>query len=259
MGRPQSDNGHAQPPRIVIVGAGFGGIALAIRLREAGIESFTILEKADRVGGVWRDNTYPGLTCDIPSHLYSFSFEPNPTGRAATRRADEILAYLERCVDQDGLARHIRARDRGRPRRLRRGGGALARSRPTTARSSRPTSSSRATGQLVATRVPRARRARELRGPELPLGRWDHDVDLAGKRVARGRHGRERDPVRPRDRPRGRAGSTSSSARRRGSIPKNDRPYRSSSAASSAASRAPAPQPPAPSLAAPTSSSSAGP
>ena len=57
-------------PRIVIVGAGFGGIGLGIQLRRAGIDSFTILEKADAVGGVWRDNTYPGLMCDVPSHLY---------------------------------------------------------------------------------------------------------------------------------------------------------------------------------------------
>src|SRR5688572_18569986 len=63
-------------PVVCIVGAGFGGIGLGIRLKQAGIDSFTIFEREGGVGGVWRDNSYPGLTCDVPSHLYSFSFEP---------------------------------------------------------------------------------------------------------------------------------------------------------------------------------------
>ena len=89
---------------VAIVGAGFGGIGLGIRLKQAGIESFTIIEKADGVGGVWRDNTYPGLTCDIPSHLYSFSFEPNYEWTRRFARQPEILDYLERCVDSTGSA-----------------------------------------------------------------------------------------------------------------------------------------------------------
>ena len=76
MGRPRTTNGAAPTPRIVIVGAGFGGIGLGIELRKAGIGSFQILEREDAIGGVWRDNHYPGLTCDIPSHLYSLSSEP---------------------------------------------------------------------------------------------------------------------------------------------------------------------------------------
>ena len=95
-------------PRIVIVGAGFGGIGIGIQLRRAGIDSFTILEKADGVGGVWRANTYPGLTCDVPSHLYSFSFEPNHDWTRRFPPQAEILAYLERCADRHGLRDHIR-------------------------------------------------------------------------------------------------------------------------------------------------------
>ena len=63
---------------MAIVGSGFAGLGMAIRLREAGIEDFVVLEKADDVGGTWRDNSYPGCACDVPSHLYSFSFAPNP-------------------------------------------------------------------------------------------------------------------------------------------------------------------------------------
>ena len=66
-------------PRIAIVGSGFAGIGMAVRLQKMGITSFTIYEAAADIGGTWRDNTYPGAECDVPSHLYSFSFEPNPT------------------------------------------------------------------------------------------------------------------------------------------------------------------------------------
>ena len=65
-------------PRIAIIGAGFGGVAAAVGLREAGFTDVVLLEKADRIGGVWRDNAYPGCACDVPAPLYSFSFAPNP-------------------------------------------------------------------------------------------------------------------------------------------------------------------------------------
>jgi cation diffusion facilitator CzcD-associated flavoprotein CzcO len=64
--------------RIVVIGAGMSGILCGVRLQQEGISSFTIYEKGDRAGGTWRENTYPGLSCDIPSHVYSYSFEPNP-------------------------------------------------------------------------------------------------------------------------------------------------------------------------------------
>jgi len=93
---------------VLIIGAGFAGLGMAIRLKQAGIDDFTILERAERVGGTWRDNTYPGIACDIPSHLYSYSFEPNPSWSRFFAPQEEILAYLERCADKYGIRPHIR-------------------------------------------------------------------------------------------------------------------------------------------------------
>ncbi|MBL0216206.1 MAG: NAD(P)/FAD-dependent oxidoreductase [Myxococcales bacterium] len=93
---------------VVIVGAGFSGLCAGAKLKEAGIEDFVILEKAHGVGGTWRDNTYPGAACDIPSHLYSYSFEPNPRWSRAYGGQPEILAYLEHCATKFGLRPHLR-------------------------------------------------------------------------------------------------------------------------------------------------------
>jgi cation diffusion facilitator CzcD-associated flavoprotein CzcO len=92
----------------VVVGAGFSGLCAGIQLRRAGIEQFVILEQAAGVGGTWRDNSYPGAACDIPSHLYSYSFEPNPRWSRAYGGQPEILAYLERCAARYGLRPHLR-------------------------------------------------------------------------------------------------------------------------------------------------------
>jgi len=92
----------------VIVGAGFAGIGMAIKLDQAGLSRFVLLERADRVGGTWRDNHYPGCACDVPAHLYSFSFEPNPTWSLPYAPQNEILAYLERCVDKYRLRDRLR-------------------------------------------------------------------------------------------------------------------------------------------------------
>src|SRR6476646_5009979 len=94
--------------RVAILGAGAGGIGLAVRLKKAGIEDFVVFEKADGVGGTWRANTYPGAACDIQSHLYSFSFDLNPDWSEAYATQPEILAYLERCADRFGIRPHIR-------------------------------------------------------------------------------------------------------------------------------------------------------
>ena len=99
---------RAEGGRVVIVGTGFAGIGMGIRLAQAGIHDFTILEQASGVGGTWRDNRYPGAACDVESNLYSFSFEPNPGWSRAFASQAEILAYLERCVDKYGLRPHIR-------------------------------------------------------------------------------------------------------------------------------------------------------
>ena len=104
----------AQPatPRIAIVGSGFAGIGMAIRLQQMGITSFTIYEAAGDVGGTWRDNTYPGAACDVPSHLYSFSFEPNPAWSRAFGSQAEIFAYLKHCARKYGVDRYVRCNAR---------------------------------------------------------------------------------------------------------------------------------------------------
>ncbi len=101
-----SDTG-SQHARIAIVGAGFSGLGIAIRLKQRGIDDFVILERAADVGGTWRDNTYPGCACDVPSHLYSFSFAPNPTWTHTFSPQQEILDYLRWCAGRFGLAPHI--------------------------------------------------------------------------------------------------------------------------------------------------------
>ncbi|HEY7439065.1 MAG TPA: NAD(P)-binding protein, partial [Acidimicrobiia bacterium] len=98
------------PPRIAILGAGVAGLCMAIRLKMAGIESFTIFEKSEGVGGTWRDNTYPGASCDVPSHLYSYSFAPKSDWTRVFAEQPEILEYLDACADRFGLRPHLRAR-----------------------------------------------------------------------------------------------------------------------------------------------------
>ena len=82
-------------PKIVIIGAGMTGILMAIKLREAGIDDIVILEKKDKLGGTWRENTYPGVACDVPAHMYTYSFEPNPNWSSRFAGGDEIQSYFE--------------------------------------------------------------------------------------------------------------------------------------------------------------------
>ncbi len=93
-------------PTVAILGAGAGGIAMGAALTRAGYD-YTIYEKSDGVGGTWRDNTYPGAACDVPSHFYSFSFAPNPWWSRTYATQPEILSYLERCADQFGVRSHV--------------------------------------------------------------------------------------------------------------------------------------------------------
>jgi len=94
--------------RVVIIGAGFGGIGLGIKLKQSGVNDFVILEKSDSVGGVWRENRYPGAACDVPSHLYSFSFEPKADWPRKFSGQADILNYLTKCARKHGLVPHIR-------------------------------------------------------------------------------------------------------------------------------------------------------
>jgi cation diffusion facilitator CzcD-associated flavoprotein CzcO len=93
--------------RIAVIGAGFAGLGTAIQLKQSGIHDFVVLERGDDIGGTWRDNSYPGCACDVPSHLYSYSFAPNPDWSRAFSSQPEIQAYLQRCADQFNLRPHI--------------------------------------------------------------------------------------------------------------------------------------------------------
>ncbi|MEX2589352.1 MAG: NAD(P)/FAD-dependent oxidoreductase, partial [Chitinophagales bacterium] len=102
------DKNSARKFEIAIIGSGFAGICMGIKLREAGITDFVILEKADEIGGTWRDNTYPGAACDVSSHLYSFSFELNPKWKRMFSGQQEIFEYLKHCIKKYDLLKHIR-------------------------------------------------------------------------------------------------------------------------------------------------------
>ena len=101
----------ARELRVAVIGAGMAGILSAIKLTEAGLTDLTVYEKADRIGGTWRENTYPGIACDVPSHLYRFSFAPNPDWSRTFSPGDEIEAYLEQVVRDFDVERLIRFGD----------------------------------------------------------------------------------------------------------------------------------------------------
>jgi cation diffusion facilitator CzcD-associated flavoprotein CzcO len=104
----QRNDAEPEQVEIAIVGAGFGGIGLAVKLREAGFDDFVILERASGLGGTWRDNTYPGCACDVPSQLYSYSFAQNPDWSRTYGKQPEILAYLHTVAERHGVVPHIR-------------------------------------------------------------------------------------------------------------------------------------------------------
>ncbi len=97
-------------PSVVIVGGGLSGLATAMQLVRSGITTFSVIEQSEGVGGTWRDNTYPGSACDVPSHLYSFSFFPKSDWSRRFADQPEILSYAESCVEHFGLADHLRTR-----------------------------------------------------------------------------------------------------------------------------------------------------
>lgn len=166
----------------IIVGAGFSGLAAGIALRRIGITDFVILEKADRVGGTWRENTYPGAACDVPSHLYSYSFEPNPNWSRSFGGQAEILAYLERCADTYGLRPYLRFDQRVDEARFDDVQGVW------TVKTASETLQARAlllgNGALHIPSLPDIPGLESFQGDRFHSARWNHDVDLRGKRVA---------------------------------------------------------------------------
>jgi cation diffusion facilitator CzcD-associated flavoprotein CzcO len=168
---------------VAIVGTGFGGLGMAIKLKKAGMTSFVLFEKAGSVGGTWRDNTYPGAACDVQSHLYSFSFEPNPRWSHQFARQEEILAYLEYCTDRYGIEPYIRfdtAVD-GATFDEQEGVWTLRLSDGSTSRARVLVS---ATGGLSQPLYPNIDGLDSFQGDLFHSARWNHDCDLTGKRVA---------------------------------------------------------------------------
>jgi cation diffusion facilitator CzcD-associated flavoprotein CzcO len=162
------------------VGGGFGGVGAAALLRRAGYDDVTLFERGERLGGVWNDNTYPGASCDIPSHLYEFSFAPNPRWSRRYAPQPEIQAYVEDVARRHGVRAHT-----GTDVRAARWD---EHARRWTVETSRGTHEAdvllTACGQLSTPSVPALPGLDDFAGPAFHTARWDHDVDLDGKRVA---------------------------------------------------------------------------
>ncbi|MDT5157764.1 MAG: hypothetical protein QOH51_2121 [Acidobacteriota bacterium] len=168
--------------RIAIIGSGFSGLGTAIRLKQQGTDDFLIFERAEDVGGTWRDNSYPGCACDVQSHLYSFSFAPNPDWTRSYSPQPEIWDYLKRCAHDFRLLPHIRFRHEVRE--------------ATWDESAQlwriETSQGRytarvlvlASGALSEPSMPVLRGLEAFEGKAFHSARWDHGYELAGRRVA---------------------------------------------------------------------------
>ncbi|MBV8789624.1 MAG: NAD(P)/FAD-dependent oxidoreductase [Mycobacterium sp.] len=166
-----------------IIGAGPGGLALGILLTQAGFRDFTIFDREDDVGGTWRINTYPGLACDVKSHLYSFSFDLNANWSRLWSAQPEILAYFQRCADKYGLRTHLRLRTEIRS----------ARWDPDTQLWCLTTATGErqhfnvvvsAVGLFTRPLLPELVEQEPFTGTVMHSSRWDHSIPLDGKRVA---------------------------------------------------------------------------
>jgi len=173
-------NPQARPLRCAVIGAGMAGILAAIKLTEAGISDFTVYEKADRVGGTWRENTYPGLSCDVPSHLYSYSFALTSEWSYRFAPGPEIEAYLERVAAEHGVMERVRFGD------------AVSRCEFSDGRWHLTTAAGHhddvdlviaATGVLHHPKYPDIDGLDTFGGAMFHSARWDHDVPLDGARV----------------------------------------------------------------------------
>ncbi|MEM9897635.1 MAG: NAD(P)/FAD-dependent oxidoreductase, partial [Bacteroidota bacterium] len=166
----------------IIIGSGFSGLAMAIKLKERGIHDFVILEKASEVGGTWRENTYPGAECDIPSALYSYSFEPYPYWEFKWSMQEQILAYIKYVVDKYDLRHHIHFQ-----REMTSAKWADTESHWVVCTKDGLTYHSRALicaiGQLHHPRVPDIKGKDSFSGANWHSARWRHDVPLNDKVV----------------------------------------------------------------------------
>jgi cation diffusion facilitator CzcD-associated flavoprotein CzcO len=167
---------------VVVVGAGFGGVGAAVMLQRAGYTDVTVLERGERVGGVWHHNTYPGAACDIPSHLYEFSFAPNPDWTRRYAPQAEIQQYLEDVARRYGVFDRIHTGTEVQSARWdeERGRWLIE----TSAGAYEADVLLTACGQLSVPKLPRVSGLDDFAGPAFHTARWRHDVDVAGKRVA---------------------------------------------------------------------------
>jgi cation diffusion facilitator CzcD-associated flavoprotein CzcO len=168
-------------PSVAVVGGGFGGVGAAVMLRREGYEDVTVFEKGERVGGVWQHNTYPGAACDIPSHLYEYSFAPNSWSRRYAPQA-EIQAYVEGVARRFGVLDRVRTATEvsGASWDEERGEWRLE----TSAGPHEADLLITACGQLSVPQTPPIRGLDSFDGPAFHTAEWRHDVNLAGKRVA---------------------------------------------------------------------------
>lgn len=167
---------------VIILGAGFAGICTAIKLVESGRRNFIVLEKADTPGGTWRDNVYPGCACDVPSHLYSFSFAQHPGWTSTFAAQPEILAYLRQLVLRYGIERHI-VFNSNVVRMVWDGPAALWHLSTADGRSFSAHVVIAATGALHVPTMPAISGLDSFAGPVFHTARWRRDVELAGRRV----------------------------------------------------------------------------
>lgn len=176
-------NTPTAPLQVAIIGSGFGGLGLGYYLKQAGIDDFTIFEKADDVGGTWRENTYPGSGCDIPSHLYSFSFEPHYPWAYRYGKQTEILEYQRHCARKYGIGRHIRFGCEVTGAEFDEASALwtvqLANGERLQARNVVS-----AVGQLHRPAYPKIPGLERFKGKAFHSANWDHSFDLKGKTVA---------------------------------------------------------------------------
>jgi len=167
---------------IAVIGGGFSGIAMAVELLRSGREDFVVLERARDVGGTWRDNAYPGCACDVPSHLYSFSFAPNPEWSSTFSPQPEIRAYLRRVAEEQGVLDHVcfgcEVEEAAWDTETRRW------DLVTAAGPLRARVLIAAGGPLSEPAIPAIPGLRDFPGTVFHSATWDHDHDLAGERVA---------------------------------------------------------------------------
>lgn len=168
---------------VAIIGTGFSGIGMAIAMKKAGMSDFVVLEKADKVGGTWRDNHYPGCACDVQSHLYSYSFEPNPDWSRMYSPQPEIRAYIERTAQKYGVTPHIRFGVTLTGAHFDEEAGLW---RLTTADGKTITARAVVSGMgaLSTPAYPNIKGRESFKGKTFHSQNWDHGYDLKGKRVA---------------------------------------------------------------------------